>query len=176
MDVNLSRIKKGLTGARAIVFALAIAVAAGAGFDVVKNASAQQSQLPSPADLSRTFISVAKQVKPAVVNIDVVEKSKRTSSMRLPEGFPQIPGLPDGQPRRQRGTGSGVIISADGYILTNNHVAGEAEQINVKLADGRELKARRICIYPVTVVAVIKIDAHGLPFARFGNFDALEQG
>jgi serine protease Do len=178
MDVNLSSVKNRLTGVRALVFALAVALASGAGFEVMKNASAQQSQLPSPADLSRTFISVAKQVKPAVVNIDVVEKAKRSSSMRLPEGFPQIPGFPplEGQPRRQRGTGSGVIISADGYILTNNHVAADADQINVKLADGRELKARRIGTDPETDLAVIKIDAQGLPFAKLGNSDSLEQG
>jgi len=175
MDVNLRRIKKSLTGVRALVFAVALAIASGAGL-VVHNSNAQQSQLPSPADLSRTFIGVAKQVKPAVVNIDVVEKAKRSSSMRLPDGFPQIPGFPDSQPRRQRGTGSGVIISADGYILTNNHVAGDAEQINVKLADGRELKAKRIGTDPETDLAVIKIEAQGLPFARLGNSDALEQG
>jgi len=180
MGVNLNAYKQTKNGLRALVFALAIAVAAGLGVEIEKNASAQQSQaqLPSPADLSRTFISVAKQVKPAVVNIDVVEKTKASASTRVPEGFPQIPGFPpfDSQPRRQRGTGSGVIISADGYILTNNHVAGEADQISVKLSDGREMKARRIGTDPETDLAVIKIDAQGLPFARLGNSDALEQG
>jgi len=138
MEINVSRIKTKLSSTRILVLALALAVGSGLGFELRSNAFAQQAQppLPSPQDLSRTFISVAKQIKPAVVNIDVVEKTKR-SSVQLPEGFPQIPGF--GTPRRQKGTGSGVIISADGYILTNNHVAGEAEQINVKLADGREL-------------------------------------
>jgi serine protease Do len=161
---------------RALIFALVIAVASGAGFELAHNASAQQSQLPSPADLSRTFISVARQVKPAVVNLDVVEKTRRSLSMTLPEGFPKIPGFPDSQPRRQRGTGSGVIISPDGYILTNNHVAGDAEQINVKLADGREFKAKRIGVDAETDLAVIKIEAQGLPFAKLGNSEALEQG
>ncbi|HEX8183631.1 MAG TPA: hypothetical protein VF747_02735, partial [Blastocatellia bacterium] len=73
MEVKLSGIKKKLSGVRALIFALVIAVASGAGFELAHNASAQQSQLPSPADLSRTFISVARQVKPAVVNLDVVE-------------------------------------------------------------------------------------------------------
>src|SRR5215813_4718931 len=96
---------------RTVVCALALAVASGVGFELHGIAASQQAQapLPSPQDLSRTFINVAKQIKPAVVNIDVVEKTKR-SSVQLPEGFPQIPGL--GSPRRQKGTGSGVIISA----------------------------------------------------------------
>lgn len=177
MGVSPNRIKQTQKGVRALIFALAIAVAAGLGFEIEKSASAQQpqAQLPSPADLSRTFINVAKQVKPAVVNIDVVEKSKR-SAMRLPEGFPDIPGLGGGQPRRQRGTGSGVVISSDGYILTNNHVAADADQITVKLADGREFKAKRIGTDQETDLAVIKIEAQGLAFAKLGNSDVLEQG
>jgi serine protease Do len=175
METNVSRIKTKLSSMRILVIALALAVASGLGFELRQIAFAQQGQaaLPSPQDLSRTFISVAKQIKPAVVNIDVVEKTKR-SSIQLPEGFPQIPGF--GAPRRQKGTGSGVIISADGYILTNNHVAGDADQINVKLADGRELKAKVIGKDTETDLAVIKVDAQNLSFARLGDSDKLEQG
>jgi serine protease Do len=178
MDINVSNIKSKMSGARALIFAVAIAAAAGIGFEFRGFASPEpeqsQAQLPSPQDLSRAFIGVAKQIKPAVVNIDVVEKSKR-ASVQLPEGFPQIPGFGQ-QPRRQRGTGSGVIISADGYILTNNHVAGDAEQINVKLADGREFKARVVGKDSETDLAVVKIDAPNLSFARLGDSDRLEQG
>lgn len=176
MDVNLRHGLKRLTRVRAMIIALAFAIAA--GFGAGNLASAQQSQLPTPADLSRTFVGVAKQVKPAVVNIDVVERNTRSStSMRLPEGFPQIPGFPfPDAPRRREGTGSGVIISPDGYILTNNHVVGQADQINVKLADGRELKAKRIGTDPETDLAVVKIEAQSLPYAKLGNSDALEQG
>ena len=175
METNLR--KDGWRVTRLMILGLALAVASGLGFEVQRKASAQQQQLPSPSDLSRTFINVAKQVKPAVVNIDVVEKTKR-ASIRMPEGFPQIPGFPgfEGQPRRQRGTGSGVIISADGYILTNNHVAAEAEQINVKLADGREFKAKRVGTDPDTDLAVIKIEAANLPVAHLADSDKLEQG
>lgn len=176
MEINLSSIKRRLINMRILVVVLSLAAATGLGFELRGVVFAQpqaQAPLPSPQDLSRTFIGVAKQIKPAVVNIDVVEKTKR-SSIQLPEGFPQIPGL--GTPRRQKGTGSGVIISADGYILTNNHVAGDADQINVKLADGRELKAKVVGKDTETDLAVIKVDAQNLSFARLGDSDKLEQG
>jgi serine protease Do len=178
MENNVSRIRRKLSNIRILACAVALMVAGGLGFELRGSsvglpAAAQAQALPTPQDLSRTFINVAKKVKPAVVNIDVVEKSKR-SSVQLPEGFPQIPGL--GAPRRQKGTGSGVIISPDGYILTNNHVAGDAEQINVKLSDGRELKAKVIGKDTETDLAVIKVDAQNLTFARLGDSDKLEQG
>ncbi len=138
----------------------------------------QPAALASPAELSRAFINVAKQVKLAVVNIDVVEKAKRQTRGEM-QGFPQIPGFPNfgqAEPRARRGTGSGVIITADGYILTNNHVAGDADEIKVKLADGRELKAKRIGTDPETDLALVKVDAQGLPFATLGDSAKLEQG
>ena len=85
MEMSLGRLKAALRGTRIVILVLALAGAWGLGFGLTHITSAQQAQLPSPADLSRTFINVAKQVKPAVVNIDVVEKSKR-STMRIPEG------------------------------------------------------------------------------------------
>src|SRR5215831_10864281 len=102
MEINLSNFNKKLNGARALVLALGLMLAAGLGFEARNIVFAQQPQqvqqapLPSPADLSRTFVNISKAIKPAVVNIDVVEKAKR-SAMRLPEGFPQIPGF--GEPR-----------------------------------------------------------------------------
>ncbi|MGH9935236.1 MAG: S1C family serine protease, partial [Blastocatellia bacterium] len=93
--------------------------------------------------------------------------------------LPQIPGFPPFsqiEPRVKRGTGSGVIISADGYILTNNHVAGGADEIKVKLSDGRELKARRVGSDPETDLALIKVDEQNLPFAALGDSSKLEQG
>src|SRR5262249_51554570 len=176
MYSSFSRLKERVPNLR-VLLTLVVVLGVALAFSAVRSASAQQSssQLPSPQDLSRTFISVVKQVKPAVVNIDVVEKTKR-QSFRVPEGF-QIPGVPfGGAPRKQRGTGSGVIISSDGYILTNNHVASDAEQITVKLGDGREFKARKIGSDPETDLAVVKIDATGLTYAKLGDSDKVEQG
>jgi serine protease Do len=146
------------------------------GHEAVSAQNSQQAPLPSPADLSRVFVNIAKQIKPTVVNINVVEK--RQSSRRSFEGFPQIPGfpMPDLPQRRRQGTGSGVIISADGYILTNNHVAGDAAEINVRFADGKEMKAKLVGVDPETDLAVIKVDAEGLAYAKLGNSDNLEQG
>jgi serine protease Do len=75
-----------------------------------------------------------------------------------------------------QGQGSGFIISTAGYILTNNHVVGDADNVIVKLIDGREFKAKTIGTDPHTDVAVIKIDANRLPVLALGDSDALEVG
>lgn len=69
-----------------------------------------------------------------------------------------------------------MIIRRDGYILINNHVVGDADQINVERADERELKAKVIGKDTETDLAVIKVDAQNLSFARLGDSDKLEQG
>src|SRR5215831_7844140 len=183
MDVRLNNLGTRLAAAKALVFVLAIALALSLGFSLEKavhGQTAQQNQLPSPMDLSHAFINVAKQVEPAVVNIDVVERSKQAMTPRTRRGtIPQIPGFPgfgDSGPQVQRGTGSGVIISPDGYILTNNHVAGDADEIKVKLGDGREFRATRVGTDSETDLAVIKINANDLPFAKLGNSEAVQQG
>jgi serine protease Do len=179
MEENFSIVNKKSNRIRTLIFALALVFALGIGFSVEHIVSAQQQQtsLPSPADLSRTFVGIAKQIKPTVVNIDATEEAKRTSLRgggQTPLPFP-VPGLGD-EPRKQKGTGSGVIISADGYILTNDHVAGNATKLQVKLSDGREFKAKLVGTDPETDLAVIKIDAQGLPFAKLGDSDKVEQG
>jgi serine protease Do len=175
MEMKLRKIEKRESRAHIFALALALSLGIGLGASTQSLVFGQQTKmaeqpkmaasdgLASPSELSRAFINVAKQVKPAVVNIDVVEKPKRSARNDL-DRFPQIPGFPpfgelEPQPRARRGTGSGVIITADGYILTNNHVAGDADGIKIKLADGRELKARRIGADPETDLALIKVDA-----------------
>ncbi|MBI3652325.1 MAG: Do family serine endopeptidase [Acidobacteria bacterium] len=179
MEENLDMVKKKLNRARVLLMALALFVAIGIGYSAERAVSAQQqpSSLPTPADLSRTFVNIAKQVKPAVVNIDSTEETKGIALQRggqIP--LPLFPGLEDAVPRKQKGTGSGVIISPDGYILTNDHVAGKATKLQVKLADGREFKAKLVGTDPETDLAVIKIDAQDLPYAKLGDSDKLEQG
>ncbi|MEW6127089.1 MAG: Do family serine endopeptidase [Acidobacteriota bacterium] len=178
MDENLTMIKKQLQRVKIIVLMLALMLAIGTGYSLEKIAAAQsatQAQLPTPQDLSRTFVGIAKQVKPAVVNIDTVEEVKRSTSSRQSNPIPFFD-FGDSVPRRQRGTGSGVIISQDGYILTNNHVAGNASKLKVKLTDGREFTAKLVGSDPETDLAVIKIDAQSLPFAKLGDSEKVEQG
>ena len=140
-----------------------------------------------PASLrhtSKAFSSVAKKTVPAVVFIKV-EKTIETGSAFGP-GNPFGNGDPfdffgyrePRQPReyRQRGQGSGFIISEDGYILTNNHVVGGADVITVKLNDGRQFKAERIGSDEKSDVAVIKIDGQNLPTLPLGDSGTLEVG
>jgi serine protease Do len=157
-------------------------------------ASGQQAQkekapetpapLPSPAELSRVFINVAKRIKPAVVQINIVTGGIRQTSADEPDEAPpsdSLSGKPlnpvqQQSPYARRGTGSGVIVTPDGYILTNNHVAGPASEIRVRLYDGREFKARRIGVDAETDLALVKIDAQNLPYATLGDSSKLEQG
>src|SRR5262252_9671393 len=98
MDVKFNNLGKRLAAAKALVFVLAIALALSLGFSferAVFGQSGQQNQLPSPVDLSRAFINVAKQVEPAVVNIDVVERSQQVIPRGRRGAIPQIPGFPN---------------------------------------------------------------------------------
>ena len=80
------------------------------------------------------------------------------------------------RPREVKGYGSGVIISQDGYIITNNHVVESAEEVTVKLNDNREFKAQVIAKDPSTDIALLKVKAENLPFIKYGDSDALRLG
>jgi serine protease Do len=114
-----------------------------------KSEKADLTQAPSPSGLSRTFVEAAKRIKPAVVHIKVGTRGA---------------------------TGSGMIVSSDGYILTNNHVASAANELSVRLADGRELRARRVGVASGTDLALIKVEAQNLPYATLGDSSKLEPG
>ncbi|MFT3738864.1 MAG: Do family serine endopeptidase [Breznakibacter sp.] len=82
----------------------------------------------------------------------------------------------DMQPRQQMGFGSGVVISSDGYIITNNHVVDNADEIEVTLNDRRSFKAKLIGADPTTDIALLKVDEKDLPSISYGNSDALKVG
>jgi serine protease Do len=118
------------------------------------------------------FADVAERINPAVVNIDATARGRDEDRDRQPFE-PEEPG--DGPPRR--GTGSGVIVEADGHILTNHHVIERAERILVKLADGRTLRAEVVGSDPETDIALIKVSAaQPFPVAPLGNSDKLRVG
>lgn len=123
------------------------------------------------AATSRALVGVVDAVKPSVVSIVSFGTLQR---QRLPRGFedlfgethPQIPDSPFDAPL---GRGSGFVVSEDGLIMTNNHVVAVAERIEVELADGRQFPAELVGRDPTTDIALIKIDAKGLPAVRFGD-------
>ena len=128
---------------------------------------------PSPAELSNSFRAVAKAVEPAVVNIKISETVQQGGGIF---GFPGFPFGGGGGKSKRAAEGSGVIVTTDGYILTNNHVVENADKIDVTLADGSKFKGTRVGTDPETDLALVKIDTSGLPTAVLGNSDELEQG
>ena len=118
------------------------------------------------------FITIAKAVTPTVVSVTVTTKPK--SSIPFFHNF-QF-NLPEPQP--EKGVGSGVIVTEDGYIITNNHVVDDAAKngIKVTLYDNREFSGTVVGKDPTTDVAVIKIDARDLTAAALGNSDSVEVG
>ncbi|NOX18485.1 MAG: Do family serine endopeptidase [Chlorobi bacterium] len=123
------------------------------------------------------FTNVAEKVTPSIVSIHVVSTQK-LQQMEMPFKFffdhPDVPQTPE---RKQEGSGSGVIISKDGYILTNNHVVKNAEKVTVLLNSKETYKAEVVGTDPLTDLAVIKIDADDdLPAAYLGDSDKLKVG
>jgi serine protease Do len=125
------------------------------------------------SDLQGQIKHTATKVTPAVVNIasTVIVRDPLFSDEGLPFGLFAQPA-----PRRQYGQGSGVIVSADGYIVTNNHVVAEAVDVEVLLADRRQFKGRVVATDPKTDVAVVKIEAAGLPTVPWGDSSQLAVG
>jgi serine protease Do len=144
-------------------------------------------------NLSEAFASVAEHVKPSVVYIKSGRKpeamtrrgprgQRNAPRMEVPPGMePFFRGLPPMQlqpqePRFQEGSGSGFVVSKDGYILTNNHVVDGSDQVTVRLLDRREFKAKIVGTDPNTDLAVLKIDAKNLVPAPLGNSGAARVG
>jgi serine protease Do len=152
-------------------------------FSEVAISAENDNALEDLRKMSKAFSVVAQQAVPAVISIQV-EKTIATGSSRSGSPFDEDfferffgRGYRHRAPRKQVGQGSGFIISSDGYILTNNHVVGEADKITVTLADGRKFEdAKVIGSDPDSEVAVIKIDAEDLPVIELGDSDELGVG
>jgi serine protease Do len=118
---------------------------------------------------SKAFIEVAKDVTPEVVQITVVAKTENPHGNFFFNPFQEMP-------KEEEGSGSGIIITSDGYIVTNNHVVNKATSVKVGLSDNRNFIAKVIGTDPQTDIAVIKINAHDLPVAYLGDSDSLKVG
>jgi len=141
---------------------------------VLQDTSRPLPQAKAAVDLGDAFASVAEHVKPAVVFIRS-ERRERVSTRRLPPGFDDFFGSPR-RPQIEQGSGSGFIVSQDGYILTNNHVVQGADRVTVRLYDNREFTAKTVGTDPTTDVAVIKIQTGGLPTVHLGDADSTKIG
>jgi len=175
-----------------VLVALALMVAAGYGFShsqsaVAANTSAtaqpSPSVIPAASDLSTAIARVAQAAIPAVVHIEVTQRSEVNNPMLPFENDPFFhffsngPHMPRKFKQEMKGIGSGILIDAEGHILTNNHVAGGASDIQVTLADGRQFPAKVVGTDPKTDLAVIKIqDSDRLPYLTFGDSDKVGVG
>jgi Do/DeqQ family serine protease len=128
----------------------------------------------SPAVAAGSLSGAARKAAPAVVSINTSKAAQRNPRNNDPWFRFFFGDQGDEQP--QMGLGSGVIVSADGYILTNNHVVEGADEINVTLNDSRHVSAKVVGTDPDTDLAVLKIELDKLPVIVLGNSDALQVG
>jgi serine protease Do len=143
------------------------------GIPAVAQAGTRLLPVAVGTDLQAQVKSTAAKVIPAVVSIasTVMVRDQAFSDEGLPFGMFKEPPA-----RRQYGQGSGVIVSPDGYIITNNHVVAEAVDVEVILADRRQYKGRVVATDPKTDVAVVKINATSLPTVSWGDSSNLAVG
>ncbi|MHC1724869.1 MAG: Do family serine endopeptidase [Syntrophobacteraceae bacterium] len=155
-----------------------------ARFNVLGSAVAESTALPlrtsAKSFAESPFTPLVEMLTPSVVNVKVSKVEKADFPFQQMPGNPfgqffNSPGFPQNRP--VQGAGSGVIISSDGYILTNNHVVEGAKEVEVTLNDRKEFKAQIIGLDPKTDLAIVKIDAgRSLPAANIGDSSALRVG
>jgi serine protease Do len=173
--------------AHGAVFAVVVTGTLGLLSGACRAQAAPRSVEPLPAITMPDFSALVERYGPAVVNVEVVERPQTTgrggpdADDPLNDFFRRfgIPNQGQGQPRNAppaRGTGSGFIVSPDGYILTNAHVVSSAQTVTVRLTDRREFQAKVVGQDERTDVAVIKIDAVSLPVVKIGDPRLLKPG
>ncbi|WP_189644601.1 DegQ family serine endoprotease [Luteimonas gilva] len=185
----LAAMSLGAAVATAVVVALPNATAQ-------SNSAAQPTAVTPPSSPQLVsglpdFTQLVEQVGPAVVNIEAGVKPRRTAMQQqapyddedIPEIFrrffgPGMPGMPSPGPQGRGGVsmGTGFIISADGYVLTNHHVVEGSDDVKVKLSDRREFTAKVVGSDQESDVALLKINASSLPFLRTGDSKLLKPG
>jgi serine protease Do len=175
------RSARSILRALPVVLALSAILPGSVGAALADEARFPTSQQAAPQMTVPNFAELVKRYGPAVVNISVTHEVTQMG-VQLP------PGIAPGNPlapflarrvignREEVSLGSGFIVSADGYILTNRHVVGDADTVDVKLTDKREFKGRVVGSDALSDVAVIKVDANDLPVVVTGNPNRTEVG
>jgi serine protease Do len=173
----------------AVAIAFASGIVFASGFDLTRFGYAQSrgtsakptvQEVKPIADASNAFVSIAEHVTPAVVSIqaerDAKQSVQRSPRRNGPPGLEDFFQKFDPRSAPAEASGSGFIVSKDGYILTNNHVVEDFDRLNVTLTDHRVFKAKVVGRDPTTDVAVIKIDGKDLPTATLGNDESARVG
>ena len=145
---------------------------------VLESPQVSPEEVQPALDLSAAFTNLADAVTPAVVRIESRRQGSSTDNdQQVPEAFRRFFDVPEGEPRPRINGGSGFIVSADGYILTNNHVVEGADEVTVYFADRRYFTAEIVGADPFTDVAVIKIETdEELPHMSIGDSDNIRVG
>jgi len=169
-----------------ILVLVAVAAVAGCRTNLLggEDSSAVQQPAPPPAPVSvdgvrTSYADIVERTSPAVVRIESDIKTK-AQTMQFPFGddplFRGFPGQQQQRPQLERGIGSGVIVSADGTILTNNHVVEGADKITVQMSDDKTFIAKVVGADKPSDLAVLKIEAQNLPYLTLGNSDNVRVG
>ncbi len=192
MSFDRRSFKVGIVAGAFLVLGVAVGVVFSSRFGWLPSAASstpETTNAPAPALNGPTsnFVEIAKAVMPAVVNISttrVIKQDGEAMQSPVPDDpfFRQFFGndffhrfrVP--RERRESSLGSGVIVSSDGYIVTNNHVIAKADEIRVLLNDKREFTGKVVGTDPKTDIAVVKINARNLPTIPWGDSDKLQVG
>jgi len=151
----------GIVGARAVPVRAEAALWTEAGGGAIR-------EEPELARLNQALIRLAKSLRPAVVEIAV--KGEQAADVNLPENHPPLP------PGERPAVGSGIILTPDGYVLTNHHVVEPGREIHVQLMDERKFPARVVGRDARTDLALLKVEAADLPVLPLGDSDKLQVG
>jgi serine protease Do len=153
------------------------------GGTALRAEQAEPEQLKLIKALSKAFVEIGRQVRPSVVLVTTVRKARMPFLPQyewppfgeewLRKYMPKM--RPERMPERQ-GTGSGVVVDAKGYVLTNNHVVQEADKVMIRFSEKDEVPVSVVGTDPKTDLAVLKIERDGLKAARLGDSDKLEVG